>query len=197
MPAATPSTDIYRQILDVMPTPIFVVDRDLRIVDHNKAAHELLAIPIEEASDHHSGHILNCLNAVQRSEGCGRTPFCARCGLRNALNAAARGERSVHTRATLRLVEDGRDRDRVFRITVAPFEQAGEERWLLILDDRTEQQELEQLFPVCSSCLELRMDESLRKRAEDYLARHWDGDPTACLCESCQARLLGGTGARG
>ena len=191
MSAVSTGTDLYRHILDVMPTPIFLVDRDLKILEHNAAARDLLAVPAEETSVQWGGHVLQCLNAVHRHEGCGRTPYCAKCGLRNALKSATRSERVVHPRATLRLVENGRERDRVFRITVAPFEHAGEGRWLLIMDDRTDQAELESLFPLCSSCLEPRTNLTLRKRAEDYLVRHWDGDPAACLCEDCRGRLLG------
>ena len=191
MSTAPAATDLYRQILNLMPTPIFVVDDDLRIVEHNTAAHELLAIPVDEVEGQRGGHVLHCLNAVQRSEGCGRTPFCARCGLRNALNAAARGERRVHARAVLRTVEHDRERERVFHITVAPFATAGTARYLLVLDDRTEQAELESLFPLCSSCLQSRTDDELRRRAEDYLMRYWDADPTAGLCRDCRERLLG------
>lgn len=191
MHAEPDQKDLYRRILDLIPTPIFVIDSDLQILEHNEAARELLAVPIESSDDPHSGHVLHCLNAVHRAEGCGRTPFCSRCGLRNALNASARGERNVHTRTVLRLVENGRERERVFRLTVAPFADAGAERWLLILDDRTEQAELERLFPLCSSCLQPRTDPALRKQAEDYLQRHWDGDPTSCLCYDCHERLIG------
>jgi PAS domain-containing protein len=191
MQAAANTADVYRHILDSMPTPIFVVDRDMKVLDHNVAAHELLAVPLDSAQGHRGGHILQCLNAVALPEGCGQTPFCPKCGLRNALNSAVRGERRVHTRATLKLVHHGEEEERTFHITVAPFEHDGESRWLLVMEDRTEQVELENLFPLCSSCHEPRSDEALRKRAEVYLRKQWAGNPTACLCANCRARLLG------
>ena len=193
MSAGTTAPDLYRQLLDGMPMPIFVVDRDLKVLDHNRAARELLAVPVESARDLRGGHILHCLNAIKRHEGCGQTPFCATCGLRNALEAAARSDRTVHTRATMRLVHGGAEEEHIFRITVAPLAHGGESRWLLIMDDRTEQAELEQLFPVCSSCGETRDSEQLRNKAAAYLRKHPEADPVLTLCPACRERLHGHT----
>ena len=194
MNAASSTPDPARQILDLMPTPVLVVDRDLRVLDHNRAAHELLAVPVESARGLRSGHILHCLNAIAHQEGCGQTPFCARCGLRNALNAASRVERTVHTRTAMRLVHAGTEEEHIFRLTVAPFEQEGEARWLLILEDQTELKELEDLFPFCSSCGQARTDEALRKKAAAYLRKHRPHDTATLLCADCHLRLYGPTG---
>ena len=180
-----------RQILDCLPTPIFVVDQDLRILDHNTAAHALLAVPVDAARGQHGGHILNCLNAISHNEGCGQTPFCAKCGLRNALNSAVQGERTVNTRSTMRLVEHGLERTRVFRITVTPMPAEGEPRWILAMEDCTDLAELEQIFPLCPSCREPRDDAAFRTRAEQLLRKRWDQGASLPLCPDCNQRLHG------
>lgn len=192
--SAAESRDLYRHVLDAMPTPIFLVDDDLFVLDYNAAAQQLLIAPARTTPGQRGGHVLSCLNAVNRTEGCGRTPHCNKCGLRKALNAARNGDRQVHTRTTLRLVRDGEPQDRVFRISVAAMPTHTEARWLLVMDDHTDQVALERLFPLCSSCRDLRRDDGLKQQAEDYLARHWEGDPEACLCPDCRARLLGPQG---
>lgn len=191
MNAKTSSVDFCRQIFEVLPMPIFVVDSDLKVLDHNSAAHELLAVPVESGRGLLGGHILHCLNAIAHNEGCGQTPYCAKCGLRNSLAAAVKGMRTVHTTATMRLVRGGVERQCFFRITVAPLPGADETCWLIAMDDRTEQAELEELFPICSSCGEPRADEKFRAKAEAYLRHHRDNDYSEILCAGCRERLLG------
>lgn len=189
----SPSHDLYKEILNALPTPVFLVDADMFVLEYNQAAHDLLIAPARSTPGQRGGHVLSCLNAVNRPEGCGRTQHCGKCGLRGALNDARAGARRVQTRATLRLVRDGQPQDRLFIITISPFS-GTEGRWLLVMDDRTEQAELEKIFPLCSSCREVRTDNVHRQNAETYLTRHWDGDPAACLCPGCRQRLLGAEG---
>ncbi len=188
---AAPELNLYQQILNALPTPVFLVDADMFVLEYNHAANDLLIAPARSQPGQRGGHVLSCLNAAKHVDGCGRTPFCAKCGLRNSLNAARKGERQIHTWATLRLVRDGQSHDRVFRITVTPFNFNGEDTWLLVMDDRTEQAALEKVFPLCTSCRGFRQDEALRREAEEYLARNWNRDPTTCLCDDCRQRVLG------
>jgi PAS domain-containing protein len=182
-------SNVYRSMLDAMPQPILLVDQDLRVLDFNPAARDLMAVPSDLACGQRGGHVLYCLNAISRHEGCGQTPYCAKCGLRNCLQAAVRGERAVHSRTTLRLVRHGVEEDRVFRVTVAPIVLGQDAQWLIVLDDRTEQATLEKLFPLCASCRQSRTDADLLDQAADYLRRHWDIDPSTCLCANCRERL--------
>jgi PAS domain-containing protein len=188
---AAPALNLYQQILNAIPTPVFLVDKDMFVLEYNQAAHHLLIAPARSQPGQRGGHVLSCLNATKRTEGCGRTPHCAKCGLRNALNKAREGERQIQTWATLRLVRDNESQDRVFRITISPFNLSGEPAWLLVMDDRTEQAALENVFPLCASCREFRQDDALRREAEAYLTRHWEKDPAACLCAECRQRVLG------
>lgn len=190
----SPIYDLYKDILNALPIPVFLVDADMFVLESNHAAHDLLIAPARSTPGQRGGHVLSCLNAVNRTEGCGRTPYCGTCGLRSALNNARAGERQVRTRATLRLLRDGQLQDRLFIITISPFIAGPEGRWLLVMDDRTEQAELEKMFPLCPSCREVRTDVTHRQHAEAYLARHWEGDPTPCLCQGCRQRLLGAEG---
>lgn len=190
----SPQRDLYKEILNALPTPVFLVDADMFVLEYNHAAHDLLIAPARSIPGQRGGHVLSCLNAINRPEGCGRTAHCGTCGLRGALNNARTGDRRVQTRATLRLMRDGQPQDRLFIITISPFSANGEGRWLLIMDDRTEQAELEKLFPLCPSCREVRTSTEHRQSAEQYLSRNWDGDPTPCLCQDCRQRLLGPQG---
>ncbi len=179
------------RLLDILPTPILVVDDDLQVVDHNAAARALLVVPAEPEQPQRGGHVMQCVNAVRHPGGCGRTAYCPQCGLRGALNAAVQGQRQVHARAALRVVRHGREEERIYQITVTPFPVEGGTRWLIALEDRTALSALEKLFPICPSCRGLRDDPALYAQAEAYLRQHWEAEPTAGLCAECKARLVG------
>lgn len=190
--AEVPVDAVYlRRLLDILPTPVLVVDDDLQVVDHNAAARALLAVPSEPGTLPRGGHILQCVNAVRHPGGCGRTAHCPQCGLRGALNAAVQGQRQVHGRAALRVVRLGREEERTFNVTVTPFAVDGGTRWLVALEDRTALTALEKLFPICPSCRGLRDEPALYAEAEAYLRQYWDADPSAGLCAECKARLVG------
>lgn len=177
-----------RAVLDAMPVPIFVVDEGFQVLDHNAAARPLLAVA-PDALGQRGGHVLHCINAASTDRGCGHSPYCAGCGLRAAFTSAVRTERVVHARATMRLVRRGVPRDQDFQVSVIPFEQDRQPRWLIVLQDRTQIAELERLLPVCPGCYEPRASEDLSEAARAYLAKHWENDFSGCWCDDCRTRF--------
>ncbi|MBU0756412.1 MAG: PAS domain-containing protein, partial [Planctomycetes bacterium] len=54
--------DYFKAVLNAIPLPVFVMDRDLRIIEYNEAANSLVGnIPIPVPTPP-TGEVLRCLN---------------------------------------------------------------------------------------------------------------------------------------
>ncbi len=74
-----------RKFLDMLDTPVFLVDDDVRILAANTCALAIADNPIERIQGELGGKILECINAFL-PEGCGKTPFCPDCPIRKSVD---------------------------------------------------------------------------------------------------------------
>jgi hypothetical protein len=74
-----------RKFLDLLDTPVLLVDDDTRILEANSFALKIVNQPIEHIQGKLGGNILECINAFL-PEGCGKTPFCSDCPIRISVN---------------------------------------------------------------------------------------------------------------
>jgi hypothetical protein len=74
-----------RKFLDMLDTPVFLVDQDVRILAANTLALAAVNRPVEQVRGKLGGNVLECMNAVL-PEGCGKTPFCPDCPIRASVN---------------------------------------------------------------------------------------------------------------
>ena len=81
-----------RALFDAMPLPVFIVDKDVTILEHNAAASRLFVDDQRTRKQLRGGDVLKCLHATESPGGCGRSPACSRCGLRGAVNMACQGQ---------------------------------------------------------------------------------------------------------
>ena len=82
----------HRMLFDAMPLPVFVVDEDVHIMECNAAATRLFGPDKQMILKRRGGEVLHCVNAKKVPEGCGHAPACHDCPVRNAVQAAARGQ---------------------------------------------------------------------------------------------------------
>jgi len=74
-----------RKFLDMLDTPVLLVDGDVRILAANRLAIAIVNKPIDQMKGKLGGKILECVNAFL-PEGCGKTPFCPDCPIRTSVN---------------------------------------------------------------------------------------------------------------
>ena len=74
-----------RKFLDMLNTPVLLVDDDVKILEANTLALAIVNNPIEHIEGKLGGKILECINAFL-PEGCGKTPFCSDCPIRMSVN---------------------------------------------------------------------------------------------------------------
>jgi PAS domain-containing protein len=126
---------LLRQLLDAIPSYVFLVDRDVTILDYNAAAGAFLGMGRRSILRHRGGEVFHCLHSRDVTEGCGRGPFCKNCLVRGAVNEAFAGRKSVRRQVRMELCSGRRVKRLHVLLTASPFEYQGHERVVLILED--------------------------------------------------------------
>jgi hypothetical protein len=190
MPTDPPEAGYFRALFDAIPSPILIVDRDVRIEDANAAGFRFLDASGDPFYRRKGGDALHCLQAMKSPEGCGHAPACPDCVIRRSVGLAFEGE-SV-TRARMRMqVERGGDASEVnLLVTAAPFAWKGRSLVLLHLEDINELVSLKALLPICSWCRKIRTGKRYWLTVEEYLREHADIDFSHSICEDCLRKEL-------
>ena len=86
---------LHRVLFDAMPLPVFVVDKDINILEYNAAAARLLGKAGKPGRQRRGGDVLHCLHATESPEGCGCAPACSIAGCASRCERAFRGRRDA------------------------------------------------------------------------------------------------------
>jgi PAS domain-containing protein len=113
--------ELLRLIFDALPSLVFVVDRDVRVQECNKAAAEFLAVERSAFLKKRAGELFHCIHSTEVPEGCGRAPFCKSCIIRNSVSEAFQGNRIVRRRTRIEIIRDRKQEEIYSLITVSPF----------------------------------------------------------------------------
>jgi PAS domain-containing protein len=184
--ALSADSSMLREILDAIPSFIFVVDENLRILDYNTAAKELLGLGRQQILFRSGGELLNCLHALDSQEGCcSQSGACKTCVIHEAVKEAFAGTSSVRRRVKMELLDEEKIHDFYALITTTPFTYGGLKAALLIVEDINELAELQRIVPICMNCRKVRDDDQYWKEVEEYFKRHWDLKFSHSLCPDC------------
>ena len=182
---------LLRVVLDVMPSAVFIVDEDVRIIDANRAACGLMnTAPSSAEKPPRAGAALHCLHAAEHPEGCGRASHCADCVVRSAVGDALEGRQSLRRRTRMRLKQDDADRDVYLHVTASAFHYRARNLVLLVLEDVSEYAELRKIVPICVQCKKIREDEDYWQSVENYVGRYLDLSFSHSYCPTCKAEAL-------
>ncbi|MBN1674565.1 MAG: PAS domain-containing protein [Kiritimatiellae bacterium] len=181
---------LLRVALDANPSAVFVMNRDIRVVDFNEAAARLIGGEPERILKQSSGAVLRCIHAAESPEGCGHTESCTSCLVRRAVQQALDGERTHRLKTRMTLVEADEPRDAIFLVTAAPFDYHEQRLVLLVLEDISEFSELRQIVPICAKCKKIRQDDNYWDAVEKYMNKYMDLQFTHGYCPDCARELL-------
>jgi PAS domain-containing protein len=123
---------LHRVMFDAMPMPVFVVDRDVTILEFNSAAAQMLHSNKRKVLQRRAGEVLHCVHSDETPGGCGRSWFCSDCVVRNSVLAAWHGSKVVRQTTTLELHSRGRTRKVDVKISTNPFK-FGEQSYVLLV----------------------------------------------------------------
>ena len=124
----------HRMLFDAMPMPVFVVNEDVCILECNAAAAKLLGRSKQFLVGKRCGEALNCIHAREVPEGCGRSPDCGECVVRQSVRAASRGRTVVRHEAEMKFGRNGKHTKANLRVTCQPFTYERRTFILLILE---------------------------------------------------------------
>ena len=125
---------LHRVLFDAMPLPVFVVDADVNILEYNQAAARLMGQERPAFNHRRGGDVLHCLHAAKTPEGCGRTPACGNCQLRESVRAAARGETVTRQWAEMELCQASGPAKVSLRVSCQPYTYRKSSLILLVLE---------------------------------------------------------------
>ncbi len=175
----------YRSLLDAIPMPILLVDDDLAIVDLNTAATDMMKQTKDEVLRKRGGEAMGCVHSTDVPAGCGSSPHCQNCDVRNSVRDANFGNVVQRRRAKFEFVRDGRVEYRDMLITASPLQTLGKHLVVLIFEDITEISKLRSLIPMCSHCRRIRVDEEYWQSVEQYLETQHGTSFSHGLCQDC------------
>jgi diguanylate cyclase (GGDEF)-like protein len=164
-------------LLDAMPSMLFIVDGDVRIVHLNAAAKRLDAAETMPAYLKSGGKIMSCIHAAETQGGCGKAPSCRGCVIRHAVKEASQGRKIYRQNAKMEVVRENGRREAHFMVTASPFAYQQESLVLMIMEDVTEQIENEEKLKQLNGLLERRASTDMltgiynRLRFNEFLDR--------------------------
>jgi PAS domain-containing protein len=185
-PAETSKQErFYRTVLDAIPSPVFIVTTDVRIIDFNAAAAGMLKENPELLIRRKAGEVLHCVHSREVPEGCGSAAQCKDCVVRISVGLALSGRKVTRQRMRMELVEGQTVTPLHLLVTAAPFENAEQPLVLVILEDISEIEELRGLLPICAWCKKVRDDDNYWHQLEAYLEKRLDVRLSHGICPEC------------
>jgi PAS domain-containing protein len=124
----------HRMLFDAMPMPVFVVDEDVCILECNPAATSLLGKNKQHVVGKRCGEVLNCVHARETPEGCGRSPDCGGCVVRQSVQTASQGRTIIRQEVEMKFGHNGKSARAKLRVTCQPFTYERRTFILLILE---------------------------------------------------------------
>ena len=183
---------MLRAVLDAMPSAVFVVDADVRIMMANRAAHELIrSSGVPSQASLRAGEALHCLHAFDHPDGCGRSADCSDCVIRGAVGDALAGRASRRLRTRMNLSLDGHRRDVYFQVTASGFEHQARQFALLVMEDISAFAELRKIVPICAQCKKIRDDKGYWNNIEAYIQEHSEAFFSHGMCPDCMEIFYG------
>jgi hypothetical protein len=175
----------YQTILNAIPTPVFVVDDDVRIADLNEVASGFSGQEKGDVLRRRGGEVLHCLYSTDVPEGCGRAPSCQQCVIRNSVTACLKGQAVSRARMKMDFLPGSGRKTMELLITASPIASSDERLALLIIEDITEISTLKSIIPMCMKCRKIRNDEQYWQSVEQYFHEHIGVDFSHGICPEC------------
>jgi len=184
----TQTRQYLRAVFDAIPLPTFIVDSDVRILDKNAAAAQLLGAEPELALHQRGGDALHCIYAEAR--GCGQSECCRQCVLRNSVKQALEGQKTHRRMHKAGLRRQDKTVEIDLLVTATPLMGGEVPQVLIILEDISELVTLRGLIPICAQCKKVRDDQQYWQSIEAYLESHTNLEFTHGYCPTCFAEQM-------
>lgn len=175
-------------ILRALPLPVAIADAEVRVQAINPAAECFFRAPAADAYQQKCGDVLRCVNALQAG-GCGETPACRACVLRNSVYQALDGQSISRRKGKFTVWQDSELHQLTLLITATPARYQRKPVAIVIVEDISLISELSGLLPICSSCHKIRDNQGEWIPVEKYIREKTEAEFTHDYCPTCSAAL--------
>ncbi len=133
------SSEFLNIIINNVDEAIFLVDKNIRIYDINKAGLILFNKNSNHIINELFGNALECTNVIDYNKDCGDTPECLNCKLRTSINIAFK-EKSIHSKERFEkdFNIDNIRLNKIFKYSARYVEYNNNELVLIIMEDITD-----------------------------------------------------------
>jgi hypothetical protein len=184
--------DFCTALVEATPIPVLVVNPDMKILYFNSTAAKFVGSEAEVVIRRRPGEILHCIHSTEALEGCGYSPLCKDCIIKDSVNQSLKGRKVSRKLHKVELVQKDNTADIYLLVTTVPLQYSEEQLVMLLLEDVSELRTLRQLIPICSRCKKIRDDQEYWHHVEEYLKDHLDVDFTHSICPECADHLYPG-----
>ena len=126
--------DYYENLFESLPCSVVVFDDAVRVVDFNRAAFRLMVTRGEELIGRLVGDAFGCSHASE-GHGCGTTPSCQTCGLRNAVTETAQTGAPLGSEANMNLTRGGVALEATYAVNTAQMSDNGRSLVIVTIQD--------------------------------------------------------------
>lgn len=178
----------FREILDSFPSPVFIVDFDVRIHFANRSARKMMDAEMKDIHLRRGGDALRCVNSLLHPEGCGHAEECRKCVVRNSVGRSMAGDSTEREMTVMRILGGGSDVH--LMVTVSPLRHGSKSLSILVVEDVTELVRLRGLLPICAWCKRIRNDKDYWQSIEEYFREKHSLKFTHGICPECAEKFL-------
>lgn len=180
-------------LLDAVPSPVFLMDEEVRVVGFNAAAARNLEVSHNQTTDI-EGEILDCIWAPHNAASCGRGNVCDGCFVRSMVLAAFSGQNSVREKAVVRLIGPAGARSIETHVTATLVTYDHCQRVMVTIETPVERAPATRLVPICAKCKKIRDARERWTTLEHYLCNSFGVRLTHGLCPECLSNSLAEVG---
>lgn len=176
---------VLREVLDALPSMVFVVDQDVRIQEYNKAAAELVVAARAAVLQKRAGDILYCIHSSSILGGCSRSSACTSCVIRNSVTDAFRKNCIIRRRAHVQLLSPKKITALQTLLTVSPFSRQGDPYALLMIEDIKDIAKLYKMLLICHGCGKMLDGKNTHDWSDSNSSNNWNIDCSYSYCSEC------------
>jgi len=183
------SSIILNKVYEIIPLPIFIVNKNVEIVHCNKSALMLMQCNFDEFKtlpDFRGGAALHCINSSNDHGCCGKSDECKTCILRNSIIDSFKSINTFQKKLIINIYHDSKLKNVTALITTINLDMHFS---LLLIENITELVKLQNLIPICSHCKQIRDDNKYWNTVEEYISTITGSDITHGICPDCLKSL--------
>lgn len=181
--------EYLHMIIDAIPTPVFVVDEDLYIIQSNSAGAALSSDASRIVAGKRCCEVQQCIHVNVEDYGLGFSRVCKTCKLKNSIEQSYKGQRAIREKLRITCSNANAVYQTTKFVTTTPFDHQAEPVVLLVLEERLPLDPSKEKFAVCANCKKIRNDNESWEGADQFLRKYLNLMVSHGLCPECAQTL--------